>query len=148
MKVFLDSNIFLRAILRDDADKANACLRLLEKIDRGEVEAATSTLVLNEILWVLEGYKVKRLEIAERLEAIAMSEVEILGDAGGNVTMEALGYYRELGVDFTDALNACIARENGIRAVATYDSHFQKLGFIRAIQPDKDKLHMGGNFEF
>jgi len=134
--VFLDSNIFLRAILKDDKKKAKNCLGLLDKVDNGEVEAATSVLVLNEILWVMEGYKVKRNDIAERLEAIATSNVEVLGAGDSSLVLESLAYYEEAGVDFIDALNACIARENRIPMVATYDEHFKRLGFVEAVLPE------------
>lgn len=136
MEVFLDSNIFLRAILKDDKEKAEHCLRLFEKVDRGKVRAATSMLVLNEILWVLEGYKVKRKEIARRLEAIARSNIGIVGAEAGSMVLESLAYYRDLEVDFIDALNACIAREKGIQRIVTYDSHFEKLGFIKTALPE------------
>ncbi|MFQ5800110.1 MAG: PIN domain-containing protein [Candidatus Hydrothermarchaeales archaeon] len=136
MEVFLDSNIFLRAILRDDKKKAAHCLKLFEKVDRGEVGAATSTLVLNEILWVLEGYKVERKEIAERLDAIARSNLEILGTKDSSIVLESLAYYRDLEVDFIDALNACIARENEIQMIVTYDSHFEKLDFVETAMPE------------
>lgn len=136
MEVFLDSNIFLRAILRDDKKKAAHCLKLFEKVDRDEVGAATSMLVLNEILWVLEGYKVERKEIAERLDAIARSNLEILGTKDSSIVLESLAYYRDLELDFIDALNACIARENKIQMIVTYDSHFEKLDFVETALPE------------
>ncbi len=136
MKIFLDSNIFLRAILKDDEVKARNCLKLFEKVDRGEIKAATSMLVLNEILWVLEGYKAERAKIAERLKAVATSNVEILGAENGRIVLESIEYYKETGVDFIDALNACIARENKIQVIATYDNHFEKLDFVKAVLPE------------
>lgn len=136
MRIFLDSNIFLRAILKDDEVKAKNCLKLFEKVDKDEITATTSMLVLNEILWVLEGYKVERGKIAERLKAIVASNVEILGAENGRIVLESIGYYKEMGVDFIDALNACIARENKIQIVATYDDHFEKLDFVKAVLPE------------
>ena len=136
MDVFLDSNIFLRAILKDDEKKAEHCLKLFEKVDEGEITAATSMLVLNEILWVLEGYKVGRKEIAERLGAIAASNIKLLAAEDDNIALESLTYYKDLGVDFIDALNACVARKNKIQTIVTYDSHFEKLNFIKAAMPE------------
>lgn len=137
MKVFVDANVFLRSILQDDNEKARHCLKLLEKIDRGEVQAATSMLVLNEILWVLEGLNAGREDIAKRIKAIAMSKVEVLGHANGSAVLESLGYYEELNVDFIDALNACIARESGINDIITYDEHFKKIEFANKIEPQE-----------
>lgn len=137
MKVFIDANVFLRFILQDDEEKAGHCLKLLKKVDRGEVQAATSMLVLNEILWVLEGLNVGREDIAKRIKAIAMSKVEITGHANSSAVLESLGYYEKLDVDFIDALNACIARESGIRDIITYDEHFKKIEFVNKIEPQE-----------
>ena len=137
MKVFIDANIFLRSILQDDREKAGHCLKLLKKVDRSEVQAATSMLVLNEILWVLEGLNVGREDIAKRIKAITMSEVEVLGHANASAVLESLSYYEKLDVDFIDALNACIARESGIRDVITYDEHFKKIEFVNKTEPQE-----------
>jgi predicted nucleic acid-binding protein len=40
-------------------------------------------------------------------------------------------------VDFIDALNACIARESGIRDIITYDEHFKKIEFVNKIEPQE-----------
>lgn len=105
-------------------------------MDNSEITAATSMLVLNEILWVLEGYKVGRKEIAERLGAIAASNIKLLAADDDNIALESLTYYKDLGVDFIDALNACVARKNKIQTIVTYDSHFEKLNFIKAAMPE------------
>lgn len=60
-RYFLDSNIFLRPIVKDDPEKVRDCERLFEKIERGAIKAFTSNLVLAEILWVGIGfYKIKK----------------------------------------------------------------------------------------
>ncbi|MFQ6136371.1 MAG: hypothetical protein ACE5PM_04225 [Candidatus Hydrothermarchaeales archaeon] len=51
------------------------------------------------------------------------------------MALGSLRYCKELGVDFVDVLNACIARENKLREVVTYDNHFGKLDFIEAVPP-------------
>jgi predicted nucleic acid-binding protein len=137
MKVFLDTNVFLRAILGDDKEKAKDCLNLLSKVDEGEIDAVTSMLVLNEILWVLEGYGVGREDIVDRIDSIIMSRIEISEAVNGSIALESLRYYEELEVDFADALNSCIAREIKAEKVVTYDEHFKKIGFIKVIEPQE-----------
>lgn len=137
MKVFLDTNVFLRAILGDDEEKVKDCLNLLSKVDRGEIDAVTSMLVLNEILWVLEGYGIEREDIVKRIDSIIMSKIEIVTTMNASIALESLRYYEELKVDFIDALNSCIAREIKAEKVVTYDEHFKKMGFIRAVEPQE-----------
>lgn len=135
--IFIDTNVFLRSILRDTEEKAEACIKFFEKIDKGEIQAVTSLLVLNELLWVMEGLNIDKKEITKRLKAVVMSKLGLLGVKNGSIVLEALGYYEELGVDFIDALHSCIARENNIKKIVTYDEHFEKLEFVQKIEPEE-----------
>ena len=53
MARFLDTNILVRYLIRDDEEKALACLTLLERAGRGEEKLVTSDLVIAEVVWVL-----------------------------------------------------------------------------------------------
>ncbi len=48
MRKFLDTNIFLRYLTKDDEEKAYKVLELLKKIEKGEEKAITSPLVIFE----------------------------------------------------------------------------------------------------
>jgi len=136
LRLFLDANIFLRAILGDTPEKARDCLGLLELIDERKHEACTSMLVLNEILWVLEGLDVPAEEIAARILAIARSRVDILPSANHDSVEEAIELYGKEGIDFQDALNAITARNAGVGEIISYDKHFDHIGFIKRREPD------------
>ncbi|MFZ8831725.1 MAG: hypothetical protein ACO2OY_06205 [Thermodesulfobacteriaceae bacterium] len=45
MRKFLDTNIFLRYITKDNEEKAYKVLELLKKIEKGEEKAITSPLI-------------------------------------------------------------------------------------------------------
>jgi len=137
MTVFIDSNIFLRAILRDVPDQAKSCLTLFEMIDRGEIPSCTSMLVLNEILWVLEGLRVPRDEIAKRTGAIAGSRVRLLATSDQDFVEAAIRLYTAKEVDFQDALNAETARAEDIKVIVSYDSHFDEIDFVDRKEPDE-----------
>lgn len=64
--IFLDANIFLRFYLRDDEAKAERCKDLLQAVASGEERAMTSTMVIAEIVWVLERTsRLSRREVAD-----------------------------------------------------------------------------------
>jgi predicted nucleic acid-binding protein len=70
---FLDTNIFLRLLTRDDEEKATACLALFEQLETGAAEATTSTVVIAEICYVLSSrshYQMQPAAIAERLSPL------------------------------------------------------------------------------
>jgi len=65
---FLDTNILLRHLTRDDPKKAEACTRLFQDIETGKLSAWTSDLVVAEVVFVLSskgpnGYNYTREEI-------------------------------------------------------------------------------------
>lgn len=135
--LFLDTNIFLRAILRDTPDKAEDCLRLLKGIDNREFAACTSMLVLNEVLWVLEGLGISRQEIAKRILAIAQSRIDLLPSPNHDSVEQAIELYTTEGIDFQDALNAISARTAGVAEIVSYDRHFDIIQFGERREPDE-----------
>ncbi len=137
MRLFLDANIFLRAILGDMPEKAGDCLKLFQLIDDRKHEAYTSMLALNETLWVLEGLEVPAEEIAARILAIARSRVEILPSANRDSVEEAMELYGRQRVDFQDALNAITARKAGVGMIISYDKHFDRIEFVERREPDE-----------
>ncbi len=114
MRYFLDTNIFLRTILGDDSKKAKRCSTLFDKIYQGQIEATTSDLVLIEIVWILEGLKIKKPEISKRINGILQSGIVLFGRLDGSAMYEVVSIYSKLNVDFVDGYNAVLCKENGI----------------------------------
>jgi predicted nucleic acid-binding protein len=56
MKSYLDTNVFVHPILFDNR-KAAACRKLLEKAARREIEAVTSVLTWDELVYVVGKYR-------------------------------------------------------------------------------------------
>jgi predicted nucleic acid-binding protein len=50
---FLDTNIILRAITKDDLVKSHACAELFLRVQRGEEQLETSQSVIAEAVYVL-----------------------------------------------------------------------------------------------
>src|SRR5260370_38152381 len=68
---FLDTNILLRFLTRDDEQKAQQALDLLLRIERGEEKVITSPLVIFETIFTLQKlYKVPRDIIKEQVLSI------------------------------------------------------------------------------
>ena len=59
---FLDTNILLRYLTRDDPVKAEPALAVLVRVERGEEKVITSPLVIFETVFTLQGrnYRVPR----------------------------------------------------------------------------------------
>ena len=58
---FVDANVFLRFLTRDDPVKAERVKALLERAERGEVDLLTSESVIAELVFVLSSPKLYNL---------------------------------------------------------------------------------------
>jgi predicted nucleic acid-binding protein len=54
---FLDTNVILRYLTRDDPVKAERCFELFQRLKRKEVKLVTSESVLAEVVYVKAGSK-------------------------------------------------------------------------------------------
>ncbi len=131
---FVDTNIFLRFLLKDDRKKAERCKKLFEKAKRGKIQIFTSDLVIAEVVWTLESfYKLGKKEVSEKVKRLLT--LENLGIPGASLLIEALVIYEEKNVDFIDAYNYILMLNGGIEGIASYDKDFDKLYGIKRQEP-------------
>ena len=127
---FIDSNVFLRVLVKEDETSFRSCVKLLEKVNNKKMQALTSDLVLAEVSWVLNSYyDFSKLKVISALEGI----VNLTGLKIKNTTdiSTAIDLYKNNKVKFIDALIASdkMLALNGI--VISYDKDFDKLGIKR-----------------
>jgi predicted nucleic acid-binding protein len=129
--VFLDTNVFLYAIGAPHPLKA-ASQRVLERVGDGELNAVTSTEVVQEILYVLirrgfreTGFKLARhtIELLGSLLPVTQEDISIACDL--------LDRYPALPT--RDAIHAATMLNNGIAEIVTADGHFDEVRGIRLL---------------
>jgi len=131
MKYFLDTNVFLRVVARDDKKSFEVCKALLGKIKEGQIEAVTSSLVLAEMVWTLGShYGWEKNRVVRCLRGVVnLGGLKIVN---GHKTGRAVDLYSMHQVKFVDAM---IASNDEIRdgewTVVSYDRDFDKLGVKR-----------------
>ena len=130
-RYFLDTNIFLRIVVKDDKKKAEDCAKLLEMARAGKIHVVTSHLVLAEFVWTcLSLYRLKKLEVVKLVSGIAsiphLSVIDVYD------TLRALALYEKYSVKFIDALIASHSffQEHGC-SIISYDTDFDILGLTR-----------------
>lgn len=134
MVFFLDTNIVLRHLLRDDHDKATASKELLARLERGEDKARTSDIVIAEVVFVLErSYRVPKEEIREHLLPIILFPGLMLPSK--RLYLRAFEFYVEKNISFADAYNAALMEKLKISRVASYDPHFDRIEGIQRFEP-------------
>ena len=130
-KYFIDTNIFLRTIVKENESQYLACKLIFESIKKNKFKGVTCSLVLAEVVWVMQSYYHKtRDQISEALRAIInLRGLEIVRNQNYHLTLDL---YERLGVKYIDAAIASIdAVQQGKWPVITYDKDFDKLGVIR-----------------
>jgi predicted nucleic acid-binding protein len=136
---FLDTNIFLRFLTRDDEAKAEACRRLMLRLDAGEAEATTSESVLAEVAYVLSarsgvGYALAPAEVAARLKPLlSMPGLKLAHKRSYQHALDVYAAHPFL--DFEDALSVAHVSRQRLSSVTSYDRDFDKVAGITREEP-------------
>lgn len=120
MKIAVDTNVLVRAIVEDDARQAKAAQMALAKADM--VALALPTLC--ELAWVLsQGYGISHVEIAETLRNLVGAENIIVNRAAAEAGLALL----EAGGDFADGVIAHEGHWLGAETFVSFDKKAVKL---------------------
>jgi predicted nucleic acid-binding protein len=134
-RLFADTNLFLRYLTNDIPQQADAVETLLRRAAAGEVTLLTNSLVIAEIVWVLETvYRLSRPSIAEKVLAILNTPGLEVPEA--EILLQAIAWYKEQNLDFADAYHAACMLSQGIHTVCTFDRrHFRRIPGLTVLQP-------------
>lgn len=131
---FVDTNIFLRFLVNDIPQQADACEAIFRKAVAGEEALYTTDMVIAEIVWVLESYyELSRSEVRTKVEKIL--NTQNLDCDNRERIIHALSLYEEKRIDYIDAYNACILRLKAIDEIYSHDKHYDRLNWFRRIEP-------------
>lgn len=134
---FVDANIFLRFLTRDDEEKANACLALFRRVASGEQEVVTSDVVIAEVVYVLGSpttYRLSKPDIRLRLKPVlTLKGLKVQGKREILRALDLLAVYPFL--DFEDALSVAWMEHREDRTILSYDVDFDRIPGIQRIVP-------------
>jgi predicted nucleic-acid-binding protein len=131
---FLDTNIFIRFLTDDVPEKADACEEIFKKAVEKKEPLFTTDLVIAEIVWVLESfYELPKNEVQDKVEKILNTPNLICPHK--DLILSALVLYGEKNIDYIDAYNALILKDNGIEELYSYDKHHDKIDWLTRLEP-------------
>ena len=134
---FLDANVILRYLTRDDEAKAEACLALFQRVKAGEEEVTLSEVIIHEVLYVLcskAHYNLSHEEAAARLRPIL--SLRGLKLPKKRVYLRALDIYASSPkLDTGDALAMGHMEDQGLDEILSYDTGFDDQPGIRRVEP-------------
>jgi len=131
---FVDTNIFLRYLTKDDPSKYEKCKGIFKKAMKGEIAITTSGMVIAELVWtLLSYYKVPKAEVVEKVTVIVATKSLSIPDK--HIVIDALVLYARKNIDFIDAYNAVFMRYHGLREIYSYDEDFELMEDIQRREP-------------
>lgn len=155
--IFIDTNIFLYEIF-NHWKYGKSCRTFLESVNSGKYRGIISVLICNEIFHrvmlaeVVEKYEIEpksalsylknNMEIVKGLnkawDAIAnIKQIENLRivDIDGDMFEIALSHSKNYGLLSNDAIHLATMKKHGITNVATNDSDFQRVDWLKLWKP-------------
>ena len=135
---FLDTNVILRYLTRDDEAKAEACYRLFQSVKNGEEELFTCEAIVTKVVYVLSsppaGYRLSHDDIRARLVPIlSLRGLRLLHK---RVYVRALDIYASSpSLDFEDALAVAHMERQGITEIVSYDRDFDRVAQVQRTEP-------------
>lgn len=133
---FVDTNIFLRYLIKSDPDKTQACYELFKRAERNEVTLTTSEAVIAEVVFVLSSkrhYQLGREEIKQKLYPII--SLRGLKLPQRRDFLKALDYYAKSSLDFEDCLTIAHMERQRLSELYSYDQDFDQIQKIERIEP-------------
>ena len=135
---FLDTNVILRYLIRDDDAKAQACYELFRRAQKGEEELTTCEAIVAEAVYVLSSprlpYRLNHEEIRARL--LPILTLRGLKLPHKRVCLRALDLHASSGfLDFEDALAVAHMERRGIAEIVSYDRDFDRVAGVRRTEP-------------
>ena len=129
---FVDSNVFFYAKIFDRV-YGDACAGVLDKIERGELEAVTSTLVVVELANALRRYGLGD-EVRDVVDAVFSLEMRVF-EVDSIDVRTAAGIFDEFRVSPYDCVHAAVMKKAGVVEITSADKDFDKIEWIKRRDP-------------
>ena len=133
---FVDTNIFLRYLTKDDPDKAQACFELFKRAETNQITLTATETVIAEVVYVLSSertYNLPRDQIRARLYPILTLRGLRLSQR--RTVLRALDLYVAYEIDFEDALIVAHMERQAIRELYSYDRDFDEVPGVNRQEP-------------
>lgn len=132
MKVLLDTNIFLRFYVKEDAVTHQECIHLLNVCNQGSHRPYTSNIVISEVIYVLSRlYKFPKNEVLAAVEDLLnLRNLTIIEKTD---TPKAIELYKKYNLKIGDCLIATQVPAGVV--FCSYDADFHKLSELQILTP-------------
>lgn len=129
---YLDANFFVFAVL-DNTKTGQKAREIQREILEGKKEALTSSLALDEVMWVLRKNN-RNVLIRKVIEDIyAFPHLQVVG-VSSLVPLRALQSMEKYGLKPRDAFHAAVMEELNVSTIVSDDPDFDRVKWIKRIK--------------
>jgi len=128
--IYLDANFFVMCNF-DQTIKGENARKILGEISAGK-EAITSSLALDEVMWVI--IKNKRIEaLRETIEDIYAMLNLTVKEVSPEIPLEALDFIEKYNLKPRDAFHVAVMKKFQVNEIVSDDSDFDKVEWVKRI---------------
>lgn len=128
--VFVDTNYFLRFLLKDIKEQAGNATELFKKGALRKIQLFTSTIVFFEVYWVLSSsYAKEKSQVMPLL--LDVLSMDFIRFENGNLLAETLHIFEKSTLSLVDSFNLVYAQANNASSFATFDQKLRKEFTLR-----------------
>lgn len=118
--IFVDTNYFLRFLLKDNLKQHHQAKELFLEAARGKVKLTTSTIVFFEIYWVFKSYYEKsKDEISQIFQKVLKMDFIQITDK--KILQDCLELFNKTNFSLEDCYNFTFAKANKVQEFKTFD---------------------------
>lgn len=128
MRAYLDANFFIFSLL-DKTEIGDSAREIQKRLAQGEFKGFTSSLALDEVLWVLIKNKKEGL-IQGVMDDIYRTPNLLIVPVSSTAPILAAENIGEYGLNPRDATHVAVMEENGIEIIVSDDRDFEKVDKI------------------
>lgn len=136
MLYLIDTNIFLRVLIKENEASFQSGLKLLEGIKQKQWNAVMPGIVLSEIAWTLRSYyRFPKPQVVTAIQSvISLRGLTIVDDYNYHLALDLFQHHSVKYIDACIASLPVVQREQA--TIISYDDDFDKLGVERK-EPDQ-----------
>ncbi|MGH2639385.1 MAG: type II toxin-antitoxin system VapC family toxin [Rhabdochlamydiaceae bacterium] len=136
---YVDSNIFIYPVVAEHSDaKAHGASEILIDIAEGRIDAFTSCLTWDEVVWNVRKYLGREAAVKEGRNLLEFPNLKMVA-ATNNVLNTAQELMEKHGLKPRDAIHMATCIEHGAKELISDDSDFDVVKPIKRIPPSGRK---------
>ncbi len=117
--IFVDTNYFLRFLLKDIRTQYTEAKNLFLLVGKSDIKLLSSVVVFFEIFWVLRSsYGKDKQSLVVTLDKLLKLNVEF---DRHKILVNSVNLFKKMNLSLEDCYNLAFAREQGIKSFKTFD---------------------------